>query len=85
MQAGEYSSGITIESRKKWRLGLYCKKKARYWDVATNLRRWNNICEYVHLAFATKINFCLVLVLKPIQKMEHKNNVKNLQKNNMVK
>ena len=44
MQAGEYASGITIDSRKKWRIGLYSESKARYWDVATNLRRWENIC-----------------------------------------
>ena len=37
MQAGEYASGITVESRKGWRLGLYSnQRKERYWDVATN-------------------------------------------------
>ena len=49
MQAGTYSSGITIEHRGSWRDGLYVSENSpRFWDVGSNYRRWNGIQKIIN-------------------------------------
>ena len=44
LQAGTYSSGVTVERRHSWRDGLYVSESSkRYWDVGTNYERWKKI------------------------------------------
>lgn len=44
LQAGTYSSGVTVEPRQSWRDGLYVDDKSkRYWDVSSNYERWEKI------------------------------------------